>query len=341
MLHISFGADINYAMQCGVAITSLCENNKDLELCFHILALCEDEQMGLFDPILDVIRQYNQNGEIIRIEAKHFQNMPEVNYISRAAYLRLLLPVVLKDDISQILYLDSDTVVLGSLKYFENNPLSNIEAAAAAIDLDGNSIQHHNRIDIPPYVPYYNSGVLYMNLDYWRQNDITRKALENIVNYQYGFQDQDAINTLLFNKIRRLPYKYNVQIGYYLREQAGYGLDKKYYEEIEEAKKHPAIVHYASYHKPWQTDTPYQELWLKYKSMTRWKDTPLMERPFNQEALNDFIAKVDKEASVWMDCTRNYYTFLFHLSHVSGGHYVISFVSELLRFFIACSKIRK
>lgn len=341
MLHISFGSDINYAMQCGVAITSLCENNKDIDLNIHILALCDDAQIAQFDPLLDIIKQYSQQGEVIRVDSSHFKDMPEGYYISRAAYLRLLLPVLLKEDISQVLYLDSDLVILESLRYFIDNPLEPEEAAAAAIDLDGNSIQHHNMIDIPAFVPYFNSGVLFINLSYWRTHNITRKALDNIVKYQYAYQDQDAINALLYDKIRILPFKYNLQVGYLQRNQNEYGIDKKYYEEIDAAKKAPAILHYASYKKPWQKDCPYQELWVKYKNMTQWKDLPLVSRKLNRDSLNELIEKSNKEAGVWLINTADYYQFLIHLANIRGGQYIISFMSLQFRFFVRCSKVVK
>lgn len=341
MLHISFGSDINYLMQCGVAITSLCENNKGIALNIHILALCDEGQITQFDPLLDIINNYNQQGEVIRVDSSHFKNMPEGYYISRAAYLRLLLPDILKDDISQVLYLDSDIVVLDSLSYFIDNPLELEEAAAASIDLDGNSIKHHNAIDIPAFVPYFNSGVLFMNLSYWRTHDITRKALDNIVKYQYRFHDQDAINSLLYNNIRILPFKYNLQVGYLQRNQNDYGIDKKYYEEIDTAKEAPAILHYASYKKPWQKDCPYQELWMKYKRMTQWKNLPLVSRKLNRDSLNELIEKSNKEAGVWLVNTTDYYHFLIHLANIRGGQYIISFMSLQFRFFVKCSKVIK
>ena len=37
MMHIAFCTDINYLMPTGVAMISVCETNRDIDICFHVV----------------------------------------------------------------------------------------------------------------------------------------------------------------------------------------------------------------------------------------------------------------------------------------------------------------
>lgn len=290
-LHIAFGLDANYIMQCGIALTSVCENNREEKLFFHLLALCEQEELNRFSPLTDIIANYHQDGEIIPIGEKCFEGLPELSYISKATYLRLLLPKVVSEDVKDILYLDSDIVVLGSLHYFLEHPLNSDHACGAAIDVNGCTIKHHNRIGIPSPVTYYNAGILQMNLAYWRKHNVSQEAINRIAENQYWFMDQDAINVVLNNKFARIPYQYNLQTSHYLYPPSQQELDAAFHQELYDAMESPIIVHYASYRKPWQKKCPRQELWLQYKRKTIWADVPQLESRPNDDTTQEWINK--------------------------------------------------
>jgi len=318
MLHIAFGADTNYIMQCGVAITSVCENNKDMDISFHIMVLCEEEEVVKFDPLVTIIEKYDQKGELLPIGQKYFANLPEGEYISRATYLRLLLPKVLSTDISQVLYLDSDIVVLGSLKYFEEHPLDSVIACGAALDINGMSIKHHNRLGLSAPVTYFNAGILQMNLTYWRDNKIASQAIEGIAGHSdWWFMDQDAINVVLEGKISRIPYRYNLQTSHYLYPPTQQELDKCYHQELYDAMETPIIIHYASYRKPWQKGCPKQEFWLKYKKMTQWASCPMMKSKPNDDTTQEWIRKANSKSAravnTYAPC---FFKFIYYFSKV-------------------------
>lgn len=298
MLHIAFGADTKYVMQCGVAITSVCENNNDMNIFFHVMVLCEDKEVVKFNPLVQIFEKYGQKGELIPIGQEYFDNLPEGNYISRATYLRLLLPKALPAEITQVLYLDSDIVVLGSLKFFEEHPLSSTVACGAALDINGMSIKHHNRLNLSNPVTYFNAGVLQMNLAYWRENDIARQAIDGIAKHpDWWFMDQDAINVVLEGYISRIPYQYNLQTNHYLCPPEQQELDKSFHPEVNDAMEHPIILHYASYRKPWQRGCPKQEFWLKYKKMTQWASCPMMSSKPNDDTTQELMKKAYRKSA--------------------------------------------
>lgn len=303
-------------MQCGVVITSICENNKDMELFFHIMVLCEEEDTIKFQSLTHIIDKYGKKGELIAIGQKYFENLPEGSYISRATYLRLLLPQALPKEIDQVLYLDSDVIVLGSLRYFENNPLRNDIACGAALDINGMSIKHHNRLDLDTPVMYFNAGVIQINLTYWRENDICSKTIEGIAKHvNWWFMDQDAINVILEGKITRFPYSYNLQINHYLCPPDQQELDIRYHKELLDAMESPVIIHYASYRKPWQKGCPKQEYWLQYKKITQWANIPMMELKPNDDTTQELMKKAYAKNALAVNSLAPYFfKFIYKIS---------------------------
>lgn len=76
-----------------------------------------------------------------------------------------------------------------------------------------------------------------------------------------------------------LPFKYNL-LEYYLYTEDWLYLDRKYYSEIIEACKSPAIIHFCMPQKPWHYEciNPYRELYYKYKRMTPWQEVSLTHK---------------------------------------------------------------
>lgn len=292
MLHLAFGLDKNYVMQCGVAISSVCENNKSEDVFFHILVLSEKNELDIFSDLIDIINRYNQKYEIISIGELYFEKLPQIGYISKATYLRLLLPQVIDSSIDQLLYLDSDIVVLGSLHFFVENPLRDDIACGAAIDVNGCTVKHHNRLGISSPVTYFNAGVLQMNLKYWREHNISDQVIQKISENRYWFMDQDAINVVLCGKISRIPYKYNVQTSHYLYPPIEQELDITYHQELLEAMDKPIIIHYASYRKPWFDDCPKREYWDCYLKKTKWANEPLLYTPPNDDTTQEWLLRI-------------------------------------------------
>ena len=97
--------------------------------------------------------------------------------------------------------------------------------------------------------------------------------------------DQDTENVLLYDKMVRLPVKYNFQVKlFWLSHWEEY--DERFREElIETAKQCPVIIHYSDRRKPWQLiykGLPYNELWNKYYKLSDWTDIKQIGAPINK-----------------------------------------------------------
>ena len=106
LYNILCATDDNYVPYCGIMLTSLFENNKELKLCIYILAEhLSDKSRNEFATLA---RNYCQRIEIITVENEVFNKCPirPGDHVSIVTYYRLLAPILLPSNIDTILYLD-------------------------------------------------------------------------------------------------------------------------------------------------------------------------------------------------------------------------------------------
>ena len=133
------------------------------------------------------------------------------------------------------------------------------------------------RLGLPRDANYFNSGMLLINLNKWRENDIGRKTMQYIAQNQSNakFFDQDALNVVLQGLWLSLPERFNTQCNVNIVE-----------------KPDTVVVHYVSVFKPWYwySKFAYSEHYQKYLAKTPWSG---VKRPFDGRDLGyiKFMAK--------------------------------------------------
>jgi lipopolysaccharide biosynthesis glycosyltransferase len=194
------------------------------------------------------------------VDPNNFKNLSTKGHITRAAFMRLELARTFAD-LEKLLYLDSDLVVTGSLNELWNIDLNDKPIAAVINAGKDGSV----RLGLSEEHQYFNSGVLLLDLNYFRQNDIRQRAYKWLEenNSSRAFHDQDAFNVLYEKKVHILPKRYNMQafwFRFYFSSQKTLKADIK-----KEYKKHK-IIHFSSGRKPWQEGDmhPMKRVFLKY-----------------------------------------------------------------------------
>ena len=124
-------------------------------------------------------------------------------------------------DIDRILWLDPDTIVCDDISDLWNVDLDNKYFAAVE------EVRNHNHT----LKPYINAGVMLMNLAKFRADLMDDKVINEINTVKYEHLEQDVLNYLCFQHIRKLPSDYSDSF-------------------VSEPTKHPRIKHFLSYDKP-------------------------------------------------------------------------------------------
>jgi len=177
-------------------------------------------------------------------------------------YFRCLLPKIYPDSVSRAVYIDSDTLVLEDLYPLWNHPLDGHPVAAAGdlVSVIKDAISHWEEIGLDGDAPYFNSGVLVIDLDRWRAEDICERVLQRcridrhrlLIRNRWNQHDQYGFNVVLQNRWKRLPARYN-----HYSERAG---------------GDPAIVHFLGDMKPGAplARPEYTRLFYEHLDATPW-----------------------------------------------------------------------
>ena len=199
------------------------------------------------------------------ITSRVFQGVRVDGHASIANYYRLLAPQVLPLNIDKALYLDSDIIVRRSLTDLWNVDLA--DHALAAVEDRVESLARE--LGLPLGAKYFNSGVLLMNLSYWRKHKIQERAIAFIKNNPLKVQywDQDALNAILVNCWKQVPDTWNWNEQYVLRPGC--------------ALADPAIVHFCGIVKPWhwKCQHPFKHEYHQQRLKTPWRRYRLEGQP--------------------------------------------------------------
>lgn len=269
--------DKGFVMPTGVMVYSVCVNNQDVDIDFHIVL---DESVSEKDKnnLADTIHQFSgKKAFFYTVGSEQTKRFPLVNAsnLTRATYYRLFLTEILPTSIDKILYLDGDIIVRHSLRPLWNTDISDY-AVGAVIDWAEGHIEKYNRLRYPYHIGHFNAGVLLVNLDYWRKKNVIKDFMDYLNNYSDRIihEDQDVMNVVFQNVKYKLPIKYNFQTGF-LRNFPFWDY-WKYEKEYKEALNDPVIVHFTEGCKPWYAynryPQPYRSTFYKYQDQTIWKN---------------------------------------------------------------------
>lgn len=238
---IFFSTDDNYIPYLDVAITSLIDNaSKDYS--YKIIVL----NTGLRSENVSLVKRNECPGfsiDFIDI-SKRIKNIKarfkNIYHFSIVTYYRLFI-ASLFPQFDKIVYLDCDLIVLGDIAELYNTELGENIIGAAPEQFVQNTAEFRayaeNALGVDPD-RYVNAGVLVINLEAFRNNDIEGKFIKLITEYDFDLLDPDQayLNYLCKDRI------YTLQNGWNKEPMPL------------ECQGEKNIVHYALYKKPWQYD---------------------------------------------------------------------------------------
>ena len=270
----------NYLMPSGVMLCSLFENNKEEQIVVH--ALLGKDGDKCMQPLKDLTSKYHQKILFYDMSQISMDDFPvglhfQESFITIEAYYRLFLMNVLPRTMDKVLYLDSDIVICGSIRELWDIDISDV-AVGAVPDCFHQDIHETNRIGYEVGLGIFNSGVLLINLKYWREHDV----MKEFVAYAKGakdhlkYHDQDVLNYVFRHCKKELPIRFNLQTIHMYYDRFRY-LHFRLIEDVKEAFINPVIIHYTGPEKPWYSNAyhPLKAYFNKYRQLTSWKDAPL------------------------------------------------------------------
>jgi len=189
-----------------------------------------------------------------------------------STYARIFLSDILLD-FNDVLLIDSDTLILGDVSEILNNKSDHVMLACRDYVVS-NINSRHEDFELSKH-PYYNMGVLYINLEKWRKLELTKILTQNYDrNYTLRIADQSILNKYLYKYIGEADIKFNYYTYFH------YEFDYQYYKELNNetsfaeknelslAKSKPIIIHFIGtwYERPWFkfNISPYNKIYKLY-----------------------------------------------------------------------------
>lgn len=265
-IHIAFGIDINFARGMGICITSVILNNLEKNIMFHIFT--DKMNKADLEKLKELTKYKNVGIKIYYIDSDVFKTLPTTIAWSKAIYYRFIMGKVLYGSVDKVLYLDADILCVGSLdELIQFDIKENIIVA-----IEDNFVSSHQRMEYLDIKngKYFNSGVMYINIDRWNEEQIAERSLDLLQKNpeRYKSFDQDVLNILLDGKTYFADEKWNYiyNLGYMNHE-------------IPSGRK---LIHFTG-DKPWQKWTQHHfmvKLYAPYMSKSPWCSIPLSE-PFH------------------------------------------------------------
>jgi len=289
-ISVAIATNALYARHATITLFSLCQNNPAESMNLYVLCAGLDaasrrnieESLSEFDharvSFIDV------DDSLLHGLETGFQGRRD-----RTNYFRLLLPQLLGEVTDKIVYLDSDVVVVGEIRSLWDQVID--EYYFAAVENPWHRLAgRHSRVGLEADAPYFNSGLMLLNLKKMQNVDQVRRIARIKADEQLRLMrgsDMDLLNAMFKTGWLKLEPKWNVNnthlflVEFYMEsrmESAEY-LFTDSPRAICAAVANPSIIHFTGLPKPWESSCahPLKGLYWLYHEQTRWRGTPMLK----------------------------------------------------------------
>jgi len=277
-----FVTDDKYVQHLGVTLTSLFEHKScSNELICYIVSggLQPDNEQ----KIKRIFEKYHSQVHFLNIGTERYSSLSVKNHMSHAAYYKISIPDLLPEH-NKVLFLDCDLVIKQDLLEIWETDLRHY--CLAAVENPG--FDRYEQLKIPIGSRTFNSGVMLLNLEAWRKQDIPSQVMAFLTanSHRTALHDQDGFNAVMYDKWLPLKPKWNQQTKFFEIKHHDTQYDEaSFFESIHK----PAIIHYTTSSKPWQyvNSHPYKSEYYKYLKLTEWRNFKVQDKN-----VKNFIKKV-------------------------------------------------
>ena len=211
-------------------------------------------------------------------------------HLSAATYFRIWIAHVLPASVDRVVYLDVDTITRHDLEPLFSIDLGGRTVAAVQsvhfpFAATRGAVNAWRELGLEAGAPYFNAGVMLIDLDRWRSEHVEERALDHLRSGRLGGGgDQEALNVALSGRWRSVPPIWNQQTPMLADDHGAHLIYPT--SELEAARTDPAIVHYQTRPKPWHRGCahPWRGEWLSHAAEVAFDRVDgLRERPLAEE----------------------------------------------------------
>ena len=297
-------ADENYVKPLTVMLHSAASNlgtGRHLHVVLFDGGISEDSLSGIRESLLDLPISI----DVLRPDLSQVKDLMTSHHITHTAYLRLMAARLLPESIEKVIYLDSDVLVVDDLsQMWEMDLQDNYCLAATDIAcpfVDAREVTDPGYSQAKPYLAaiapianwrelgidgsanYFNSGVMVLNLQKWRQEGVEQRLFDCLRrNSKFIWcWDQYALNVVFAGKWGKLPLRWNQ--GAHVFEYPTEDHSPVDHRSFNAMRNQPAIIHYTTEWKPWDFESshPLRDRFFDQLDQTAWSGWRPSDPGFN------------------------------------------------------------
>jgi len=201
-------------------------------------------------------------------------------HVTSATYFSLLVPDALPGHVDRAIYLDSDVQVEADLVELWQQPLDDRALLAAQdclipyVSWPGGPACLRGSVATTDQ-PYFNAGVLVLNLPRWRIEGIPERVFDYLREHEkeLTFRDQEGLNAVLVGEVGLLDPRWNVPTSLLWLERWPASPFKERMRDLRPGLvRRPGIWHFVGPSKPWHGgySHPAGERWHRYREAAGW-----------------------------------------------------------------------
>ncbi len=174
-ISIVYICDEYYVMPTCVSIQSIYENKKNSVYNIYIFGV---ELSDKSKKLIESLKLEDINIKLFTLDNKYDDINTTHVYVSKAALFKFDIPLILKD-LDKVLYIDSDTVIMDDLAELYNTDLTDYYAGVVKDLTSVHIFKDNERVGTKSY---FNSGMMLLNLENLRKDNIPQKLLQYKLN---------------------------------------------------------------------------------------------------------------------------------------------------------------
>ncbi len=241
--------DEHYLPPLQVLLTSLHISHPDEKMELYLIHSRISDQA--LEPVKKQCLSFGYPIYPIQIDSGFFREAPITRQYPQEMYYRLLAPHLLPREVSRVIYLDPDTLVINSIRPLWETDLEGCLFAAASHTGTTELINSFNQVRLKTENKYFNSGVLLMDLEAGRQRIIPEELFQYTRDHskELLLPDQDILNAMYGSQTLELE---DILWNYDARNYKTYLLRSGGVSDLDWVIRHTAILHFCGKSKPWQ-----------------------------------------------------------------------------------------
>ena len=287
-VHVVCASNMGYIMPLCVLLVSVVDNfDPTRELVLNVISNdATDEHKSMVSRSIEMVRPGSKNVQVRwyghqGLDLGKFEALRE-KLLTPDTFVRLFLTNLLPADCKRVIYLDCDMVVLADLAKLFDETAQGGYLLHAVQDMGQPKMTGEAGVfdyverGIAPDAPYFNAGVLVIDLELWRKRNLTPQMVDYLVTFadKINFADQGTLNAFLHADWKPLDFRWN-QVPCALQEASWMGTGHPR-ETWESARSTPFIAHFLGPNKPWAKVTrhaPRRLFFYRYLAKTVFKGT--------------------------------------------------------------------